>query len=291
MIFVTRILQAENDRNTILHISNLVFLFGIDCTNSKIYELNPGNFSTNKCIKKTLSSKDFGKTYLPDKRFISYIKHYKMSNVKSSEDIEKYILPLLSEKTVRLDIKKNRLRLNKIKKFILDFFAKSEYINAYKKELSSVNTVEVDMKDLYIQQLPSTFNQEELFKISRKATFKELENKVQKQYCILFMYGSLENTFGWVMDKVGLTNEIPYDKDYFQNHESVMIFDLIEKDILIFLEESKQIQEIILSHSRKATLSVIKIMIMIMIELKTIILELTTFLFILIVHILMQPTF
>ncbi len=214
-----------------------------------------------------------------------------MSNVKSSEDIEKYILPLLSEKTVRLDIKKNRLRLNKIKKFILDFFAKSEYINAYKKELSSVNTVEVDMKDLYIQQLPSTFNQEELFKISRKATFKELENKVQKQYCILFMYGSLENTFGWVMDKVGLTNEIPYDKDYFQNHESVMIFDLIEKDILIFLEESKQIQEIILSHSRKATLSVIKIMIMIMIELKTIILELTTFLFILIVHILMQPTF
>lgn len=254
LIFIIRILQDENDRNTILHISNLVFLLGIECMNSKMYELDPGNFSTNKCIKKIVSSEGFGKTYLPDKRFISYIKHCKMSNVKSSEDIEKYILPLLSEETVGLDIEKNRLRLNQIKKFILDFFAKSEYINAYTNKLSKVNTVEVDMKDLYMQQLPSTFNQEELLKISRKATFKELENKVQQQYCILFMYGSLEDTFGWVMDKVGLTNEFAYDKDYFQNHEAVMIFDLEEKDILMFLEESRQIQERILSHSRKATL-------------------------------------
>lgn len=81
-----------------------------------------------------------------------------------------------------------------------------------------------------------------------------MENKAQKQYCILFMYGSLEDTFEWVMDKVGLTNEFAYDKDYFRNHESVMIFDLKEKDILMFLEESRQIQERILSHSRNATL-------------------------------------
>ena len=133
LIFIIRILQDENDRNTILHISNLVFLLGIECMNSKMYELDPGNFSTNKCIKKIVSSEGFGKTYLPDKRFIYYIKHCKMSNVKSSEDIEKYILPLLSEETVGLDIEKNRLRLNHIKKFILDFFAKSEYIPNYSR--------------------------------------------------------------------------------------------------------------------------------------------------------------
>lgn len=254
LIFVIKILQDENDKNTILHISNLMFLLGIECMNSKIYELKPDNFSTNKYIKKMVSSEGFGKTYLPDKRFISCIKHCKMSNVTSSEDIEKYILPLLSKETVELDVEKNKFRLDQIKKFILDFFAESEYIKAYTNKLSRINTVEVDMKDLYMQQLPSTFNQEELLKISRKAVFGEMENKAQKQYCIIFMLGSLEDTFGWVMDKVGLTNEFTYDKDYFQSHESVMIFDLEEKDILMFLEESKKIQERILSHHRKATL-------------------------------------
>lgn len=254
LIFIIKILQDENNRDTILHIANLVFLLGIECMNSKIYELEPCNFRTNKCIKKMISSKGFGKTYLPDRRFTSYIKHCKMSNIKSSKEIEKYILPLLSEETVELDIEKNKLRLNKIKTFILEFFAKSKYIKAYTNKLSRINTVEIDMKDLYMQQLPYTFNQEELGRISRKATFKELEMKVQKKYCILFIFGSLEDTFGWVTDKVGLTNEFAYDKDYFQNHESAMIFDLETKDILLFLEESKQIQERILSHPRKATL-------------------------------------
>lgn len=107
-----------------------------------------------------------------------------------------------------------------------------------------------------MQQLPDTLQEEELLKIARKATFQEMEEKVQKKLCMLFLFGSLEDTFHWVMNKVGLTEEFAYDKDYFQSHESVLLFDLEKKEILMILEETKQIQKSILSRTREATIVV-----------------------------------
>lgn len=254
LIFIIKVLQDESDCNTILHISNLVFLLGIECMNSKIYELEPSSFNSNKIIKKIVSSNGFGENYLPDRRFIIYIKNCKKSNVKSSKEIENYILPLLSQDTLELSIEKNKIRLMLIKKFILKYFEESKYIKAYEHKLSKINTVEADMKDLYLQQLPSTFNQEELLKLSRVATTKEINLEIEKPYSIIFLFGTLEKSFEMVKEKVGLTTEIGYDKMYFASHDVIMTFNLMDKKILMALEDSKHIQKMFLSQLRKATI-------------------------------------
>lgn len=252
LIFIITVLQDESDYNTILHISNLVFLLGIECMNCKIYELEPSSFNSNKSIKKIMSSNGFGENYLPDRRFIIYIKNCKKCNVKSSEEIESFILPLLSQETLELTIEKNKVRLSLIKEFILKYFEKSKYIKAYKNKLSKINTVEVDMKKLYLQQLPSTFNQEELLKMSRVATTKEINLEIEKPYSIIFLFGTLEKSLEMVMEKVGLTTEIGYDKSYFANHDVIMTFNLIDKKILMSLENSTHIQKLFMSQLRKA---------------------------------------
>lgn len=253
LVFIIRILKDE-DKKTIEYIAHLVFLLGIESMNCKIYELDPEEFSSNKKIQKIISSKNFGKMYLPDKRFISYIKHCKMEQIKTAKGVEEYILPLLSQETINDDIEDRRNKLIKIKEFIIEFFGHSEYINAYKNKLNKVMIEEVNLKDLYLQQLPTIFNEEEIEKIEKKATTEEVIEEIKKITTMVFLPGSLKRNFEFIKDKMGLTQEWKYDEYYFKTHDLLMTFELKDKRVLMLLEKIDIVQKILSDSDRKAVI-------------------------------------
>lgn len=253
LLFIVQIIKEERDRNKILAVSNMIFILAKHCMDADIYEVPPETFRDQRSLQQWISKPDTGKKYIPDTMFINYLKDCRRRNFKSCEEICEYFAFLESDKQEIYDFES---RLEEVKKYIETLFWKSKYINAYRNKLSEINVKEVALKDSYLQQLPSLFNDEEINKLSRLVTKEEIHKASEQPYTTLFLLGDLDSNFKMAFKKAGITNELPYDKEYCSINEIVLLFGLEDKKILMSIMESKEVDKLLSNNKCKSVVLV-----------------------------------
>lgn len=253
LLFVIEVMKKETCREEILKTANIVFLFGIECMNGELYQEDPLNFTTGKAVQKMVSRQDFSKKYLPDNRFRKHLK-YCRGKAASCKEIQEFIMPLLGEDVLNLTFSRNEERLRHIKDFIINFFGSSENISIYKNRLSEINSVEANLDEMYFQQLPAVFNEEEVMACSRKAEIDELQKAVCEEYSMIMLHGSLEESLLYIYGKMGVDTGFDYDKKYCSENELISHFDLGKREILMVLGDVKRMDELLLSPEKKSVI-------------------------------------
>lgn len=209
--YILNILEKEGEYKDILDVAKAVFQVAIMSMNVPIYKLEGVNFTTNKFIKKMLSRKDFSKNYLPNKRFFAAIDSCKeaTSCVKLCEQLWK--CTGITENVS--SIAESEERLNNIRGFVLSIFADSKYYTLYENKLAEINTREIDESDLFLQQIPTVFNEDYIKNNMKKIDSETLKTKCKTvEYSTFFILGNLkDNTFD-LMRRMGFV-EFPEFKD------------------------------------------------------------------------------
>lgn len=167
---------------------------------------------------------------------------------------ELLIMPLLGEDVLNLTFSRNEERLHHIKDFIINFFGSSDNISIYKNRLSKINTVEANLNEMYFQQLPAVFNEEEVMACSRKAEIDELQKAVCEEYSMIMLHGSLEESLLYIYEKMGVDTGFDYDKKYCSENELISHFDLEKREILMVLGDVKRMDELLLSREKKSVI-------------------------------------
>lgn len=253
LLFIIDIMKKESGREEILKTANIVFLLGIECMNGELYQEDPLHFITGKAVQKLISRPDFSKTYLPDNRFTKCLKAFR-GKAESCKEIQEYIMPFLGEDVLNPSMSRSEERLNCIKEFIINIFGSSEHVMLYKNSLSKVNAVEVRMDEMYFQQLPAVFNEEEVLERSRKGSMAELQKAVREEYSMIMLQGTLEEALRYMYQRMGAETGFEYDKKYCSENELISHFDLKKKDILMVLGDVKQADELLLLPERRSVI-------------------------------------
>ena len=253
LLFIIDKMKKESCKAEILKTANLIFLLGIECMNGELYQEEPANFVTSSTIQKIISKPDFSSKYLPDARFKKHLKKCRRI-ANTCKEIQEYIISLIGKNVLNPSIEKNEEYLRQIKAFIINFFGDSVYINMYKNKLSKINVTEVGMDELYLQQLPTIFNEKEMLNCSRKVGICDLQKVVSEKYSMIMLFGTVEESLLYMFEKVGVTNEFSYDKEYCSTNEFVAYFDLRKKEVLMSYGTIEAVDNILLLPERKSVL-------------------------------------
>lgn len=247
--FILNILEKEGGYNDILIVANAVFQVAIMSMNAPIYELEGDNFATNKIIKKMLSRKDFSKNYIPNKRFFAAIDSCKVATscVELCDQLLK-CAGITENVSMNADLEE---RINNIKVFVLSFFAHSKYYALYENKLAGINKREIRVSDLFLQQIPTTFNEDYIINNMKKIDSETLKTKCKTvEYSTFFMLGDLKDNTLDLMRRMGFV-EFPEFKD---EREVVLFYGLKNREIYSCLLECNQLREILLDKDRKCVL-------------------------------------
>ncbi|MCM1237538.1 MAG: hypothetical protein NC489_46320 [Ruminococcus flavefaciens] len=247
--YILNILEKDGEYEDILIVANAVFQVAIMSMNAPIYKLEGANFATNKFIKKMLSRQDFSKNYIPNKRFFAAIDSCKEAT--SCVELSEQLLKCAGITENVSSIVEPKERLDNIKVFVLSIFADSKYYALYVNKLAGINTREINGSDLFLQQLPTAFNEDYIKNNMKKIDSGTLKTKCKTvEYSTFFMLGNLkDNTFD-MMRRMGIV-EFPEFED---EREVAFFYGLRKKEIYACLLECNQLHEILLDKDRKCVL-------------------------------------
>lgn len=247
--YILDILEREGEYNDILNVANAVFQVAIMSMNAPIYRLDGVNFTTNKLIKKMISRQDFSKNYISNKRFFAAIDSCK--GAASCVELCEQLLKCARIAENISSIAESEERLNNIKVFVLSIFADSKYYKLYENKLAEIHTREINGSDLFLQQIPTAFNEDYIKNNMKKIDSGTLKTKCKTvEYSTFFMLGNLkDNTFD-LMRKMGCM-EFPEFKD---DREITFFYGLRKKEIYACLLECNQLHKILLDKDRKCVL-------------------------------------
>jgi len=252
LLFILDIMKMSNDKEEILKTANVVFLSAIEAMDAELYQVSAENFKTNKQIQKMVSKADFSKEYLPDTRFKELIKICK-KNAKSCAEIQEILTSKLSEYVKIPSLEANRQRLERIKEFIINFYNDSENIELYKNKLSKINTLEVDLNEIYLQQLPSIFNEEEVVKHCKIVDISRIEISSKELTSMILFLGTVEETTIDLYRKIGIASWSNSFVDY-KNKEIMFFFGLMNTEIMMSVAEDKAVNALISGDDSKSVI-------------------------------------
>lgn len=238
LCFILEYMKNENYNNK-LTVAHAVFQVALKSMNASIYDFDGKLFSTNKSIKKMISRKDFSKEYLPNKKF--------QTMIKSCKNTESYVelcnrLYLLAKVDQDTSVEFYKSRIETIKKFVVDIFEGSPYIELYKNRLKKVNVKEKDLTAVFLQQIPTAFNEDYVQSNMKKIGYELLKQKCKTiDYSTLFLLGSFKTGVSDLLSKMGAV-DIPEVKG---NEEMLIFYSLRDKEIFSCLLEKKELQEIL----------------------------------------------
>ncbi|WP_026659973.1 hypothetical protein [Butyrivibrio sp. AC2005] len=240
-------LKNENNENR-LTIAHKVFQLALYSMNTKIYEFDGELFGKKKTIQKLVSSPDFSKKYLPNKIFLSMITSCESATTfddildKLSEPAEtKYVADLITSEE----------RLNKTKEFVLSIFKNSKRVLLYRNILDRISIQEKEIANIFLQQLPTAFNEEDIVKNLKKIDYDTLKTRcISNKYSTLFLLGNLKDSLNYVLFKMGINDEISWKNSVSQ--EVIFFYDLIQKEIFSCFLSKDEIQDILLSDNIKS---------------------------------------
>ena len=120
-------------------------------------------------------------------------------------------------------------------------FYDSKYIDRYMSRLESVHLSKKSTKDLYLEQLPSTFNIDYVTKTTRKVNASILDSLLSKDYTMLFVMGTLQDSLNQI-----LKGDI-YIEDSLESREIILGVNLIDKKSYFIEDDIDIIDEYIMS--------------------------------------------
>lgn len=234
-----------NDKLTIAH---AVFQIALKSMNPCIYNYDGNSFAKSKSIKKLVSNRDFSKEYLPNKVFFSMIEE---CNKQETFEKFKHKLFALAHDNIDGNVEFFQDRLIKIKKFILEIFEGSQGIDVYKNRLNQVEMHESDASSVFLQQIPTAFNEDYVQRNMKKIGFESLKEKCRSlEYSTLFLLGGLQKNILELFYKMGVVN---FDiKD--ESREILFFYSLRDKEIFGCLLEKSELQEILNQSDNKYVL-------------------------------------
>lgn len=240
--------MKDSDNNSKIAIAHAVFQLALKSMNSSIYDYDGKLFATSKSIKKLVSRQDFSKEYLPNKSFFAMIEE-----CKKEETYEKFSQKLFSlaksEEDDSVDFYRDRLV--KIKDFVLGIFESSPNIEIYKNRMAQVEINEVDSSSVFLQQIPTAFNEDYVKRNMKKIGYELLKMKCKSiEYSTLFLLGGLQKNIVDLFNKMGVIDFVRED----EVREIVFFYSLRDKEIFGCLLEKTELQELLVQNDNKCVL-------------------------------------
>lgn len=249
LINILNLLSNFGQKEDILKLASGVYNMALLAMDIEIYNLDASEFTTNAKIQRLISRKGFSEDYLPNKRFLKYIEIF--DDVEDINEFEKR-MELFWENKKNINIEDEKIRLNKIKTFILKLFEDSENCEMYKARLEHIEMKEIQIAELYVQQIPSTFSEDFYAHKIKKVSPKELMQLSKKEkYSMLFLMGNIQDNINTLFKTMGKNKEINKCTD----EEIVMHFSLENKIISASIINCKQIDNLLESERESVLLS------------------------------------
>jgi hypothetical protein len=238
LCFILEYMKNE-EYDSVLTVAHAVFQIAIKSMNASIFDFDGKLFATNKSIKKMISRQDFSKEYLPNKKFLTMIESCK--NEKTYEEFCQSLFSYAKEEE-DYSVEYYRDRFEKIKKFVLEIFEGSPNIEIYTNCLKQVNIKEVDPSSIFLQQLPTAFNEEYIQKNMKKIEYGLLKKKCKTiEYSTLFLLGELKHNISDLLIKMGVVN-VP---DIEETREILFFYSLRDKDVFGCMLEKNELHELV----------------------------------------------
>ena len=238
LCFILKYMKNEN-YNSKLMVAHALFQVALKSMNASIYDFKGNFFSKKRLIKKMISGQDFSEEYMPNKKFQTMIKS--CEKVESCEELcEKlYLLAKVNQDT---SVEFYKSRIESIKEFVIDIFEGSPYIEFYKNSLKKINVIEEDLSAVFLQQLPTAFNEDYVQSNMKMIGYELLKQKCKTiDYSTLFLLGSLKSNISDLLAKMGVV-----DIQEVKGTEEILFFySLRDKEIFGCLLEKKELQEIL----------------------------------------------
>lgn len=237
--------MKDVDYNDKLTIAHAVFQIALKSMNSCIYNYDGNNFAKSKSIKKLVSNRDFSKEYLPNKLFFSMIEE-----CNKQETFETFYekLFVLAQDDIDGNVEFFQERLIEIKKFVLEIFEGSQSIDVYKNRLNQVEMHEADASSVFLQQIPTAFNEDYVQRNMKKIGYESLKEKCRSlEYSTLFLLGGLQKNILELFNKIGAVNSDVKD----DSREILFFYSLRDKEIFGCLLRKSELQEILNQNDNK----------------------------------------
>lgn len=240
--------MKKEDYDRKLAIAHAVYQVALKSMNARVYDFDGKYFGTNKFIKKMISRQDFSKEYLPNKKFLVMIESCKKA--ESYEALYHNLYSLVKSDTVE-SIEDYKIRLEKIKRFVLSIFDDSKYIEMYKNKLKKINIKEEEPSYAFLQQLPSAFNEDYIKRNMKKIGYESLKQKCKDiDNSTLFLLGSLKNNVLDLLSKMGVEKVQEVDA----SGEILFFYSLRDKEIFSCLLEETKLHEILNMENRRSVI-------------------------------------
>lgn len=240
--------MKDVDNNDKLTIAHAVFQIALKSMNSCIYNYDGNNFAKSKSINKLVSNRDFSKEYLPNKLFFSMIEE-----CNKQETFEKFYQKLfaLAQDDIDDSVEFFQDRLIKIKKFVLEIFKGSKCIDRYINRLNQVEMHETDVSSVFLQQIPTAFNEDYVQRNMKKIDYESLKEKCRSlEYSTLFLLGGLQKNILELYNKMGVVNSDVKD----DSKEILFFYSLRDKEIFGCILGKNELQEILNQKDNKCVL-------------------------------------
>ena len=251
LLFVINLMKKDADREEILETAHVVFLSAIEAMNAELYQVPANHFITNNQIKKVMSTADFSKNYLPDTRFKNMIKLCKTAS--TCAEIREILILGLSDNVMIPTLEGDKHRLEKVKEFILDLYKDSDHIEMYKNKLSQVNVSETDFREMYLQQLPTAFNEDMIVNGCKRVDLAQISDLCKESTSMLFLLGSVERNITDLCKYMGFElRDGSFDE--YKNKEVVAFFGLRNREIKMTFAGEQEIDSLIMSDECKSVI-------------------------------------
>lgn len=248
LCFILNIIKGQK-REIVLAVSHAVFQVALESMNASIFDLDGKSFGTNKLIKRMVSTQDFSKEYIPNKRFFTMIDDCKKAT--SCDELIEMLWNKVEHKETINTVTEATKRFEKIKDFVLDIFSDSKYIDLYRNKLEKIEISEKDVSEIFLQQIPTAFNEEYIAKKMKKASWEMIKQKCKNaEYSVLFLVGSVKENLSDLLIKMGVIEP----KKSEDEREILFFYDLISKEVYGCLLEEIQLQEILADGENKSVL-------------------------------------
>ncbi|GFI46815.1 hypothetical protein IMSAGC019_02135 [Lachnospiraceae bacterium] len=246
--FILELLK-DAERENVLTVAHAVFQIALTAMNANIYTVGGSAFGTKKLIQKMVSKPDFSKKYIPNKRFCVAIESCK--NASSCEDLVQLLTNQIVGKDENNTFDDLNERLAEIKKFVIEIFSESKYIGLYKNSLEKISNKEKDVSEVFLQQLPTAFGEDYIFRNMKKTNYEILKKKcAENVYSTLFVLGNLKSNLSDLLAKMGVDEIGTIEED----KEIVFYYDLENKEVYGCLLEIEQLQEVLESVATRSVL-------------------------------------
>ena len=172
---------------------------------------------------------------------------------KKEETYEKFSQKLfsLAKSEENNSVNFYRDRLVKIKDFVLGIFEGSPNIEIYKNRMAQVEIKEVDSSSVFLQQIPTAFNEDYVKRNMKKIGYESLKMKCKSiEYSTLFLLGGLKKNIVDLFNKMGVIDFVRED----EAREIVFFYSLRDKEIFGCLLEKTELQELLVQNGNKCVL-------------------------------------